>query len=185
MMKTTLAACAAMVTLAGCAAPPINRTAAAPLETAGSVDLARYGGTWHEAARFPNSFERGCVAATATYTKRPDGLIGVRNVCIEADGAQKDAVGRARVVDAQTNAKLKVSFFGPFWGDYWILDLAPDYSWSLVGEESGRYLWILTRAERIDEALKADLVARLKARGYNTDALYWNPGRGAAAEGAR
>lgn len=157
--------------------PPVNRAAAPPLASVAQVDLERYGGLWHEAARLPNQFERGCVAATATYTKREDGLIGVRNVCTKADGAQADANGRAKIVDAASNAKLKVSFFGPFFfGDYWVIDLAPDYSWAIVGEPRGRYLWVLTRAERIDEALKAELVGRVQAKGYNPAALYWNPG---------
>ncbi len=180
MTRSFVAPIVAAFALTACmSAPPVNRTAAEPLSTVAQVDLSRYIGLWHEAARLPNQFERGCVAATATYTQRPDGMIRVRNACTKADGSVDDIIGRARVVDTTTNAKLKVSFFGPFWGDYWVLDLAPDYSWALVGEETGRYLWVLTRAERIDAATKADLVERLKARGYDTDALYWNPGPGA------
>jgi apolipoprotein D and lipocalin family protein len=177
MIRSVAALAIAALVLTACmGAPPVNRTSAEPLTTAAQVDLARYVGLWHEAARLPNQFERGCVAATATYTQRPDGMIGVRNACTKADGSVNEVNGRAKVVDAATKAKLKVSFFGPFWGDYWVLDLAPDYSWALVGEGSGRYLWVLTRAEKIDDALKDELIGRLKARGYDTDALYWNPG---------
>ena len=180
MIRSLLTPIVAAFALTACmGVPAVNRASAEPLTAAAQVDLARYVGLWHEAARLPNQFERGCVAATATYTQRPDGMIGVRNACTKSDGSVNVVNGRAKVVDTATDAKLKVSFFGPFWGDYWVLDLAPDYSWALVGESSGRYLWVLTRAERIDDALKVDLVARLKARGYDTDALYWNPGPGA------
>ncbi|MDX2235234.1 MAG: lipocalin family protein [Hyphomonadaceae bacterium] len=165
----------AAVAVAGCSSfQPVQRAEQPPLQAVESVDLARYRGLWHEQARLPNWFERGCVAATATYTERPDGLIGVRNVCTKADGGTEDAVGRARVVDAVSNAKLKVSFFGPFWGDYWVIDLAPDYSWVIVGEPSGRYLWVLTRAPAIDAGQKADFLARIAAKGYRTDRLIWN-----------
>lgn len=177
MSRRLLAAALVLLAVAACAdAPPVNRAQEVPLTTVEKVDLARYGGLWHEAARLPNQFERDCVAATATYTTREDGLIGVTNVCTKADGSRETARGRAKVADIQTNAKLKVSFFGPFFGDYWVLDLAPDYSWALVGEGTGRYLWVLTREERVSDAVKADLIERLKARGYRTEALYWNPG---------
>jgi apolipoprotein D and lipocalin family protein len=170
---------AAALVLAACVnMPPVNRVADAPLAAVERVDLERYAGLWHEAARLPNQFERDCVAATAAYTRRPDGLIGVRNVCIKADGAEEDVEGRAKVVDPATNAKLKVSFFGPFFvGDYWVIDLALDYSWAIVGEPRGRYLWVLTRAPKVDDATKAALSARVAARGYDAAKLYWNPGR--------
>lgn len=162
-----LAACVSM------AAP--NRDPDRPLQTVARVDLDRYLGEWREAARLPNSFERDCVGATATYSRRPDGLIGVRNVCIKADGDREVAEGRAKVADPATNAKLKVSFFGPFFfGDYWVIDLAPDYSWAIVGEPRGRFLWVLTRSTTLDPALKADLAARVEALGYRTDVLIWN-----------
>lgn len=169
---------AAVAFVAGCVnMPPVNRAPEPPLAAVERVDLARYAGLWHEAARLPNSFERDCVAATATYTQREDGLVGVRNVCTKADGSTSDVDGRAKIVDAASNAKLKVSFFGPFFvGDYWVIDLAPDYSWAIVGEPRGRYLWVLTRAEKIDDAMKADLIARVRAKGYDPDALFWNPG---------
>lgn len=178
MIRHILAAALASLALSACVnAPPVNRAATSPLQTAASVDLERYAGLWHEAARLPNQFERDCIAATATYSRRDDGLVGVRNVCTKSNGKVSSVDGRAKIVDTTTNAKLKVSFFGPFFfGDYWVLDVAADYSWALVGEGSGRYLWVLTRAETVDDATKADLIARLQAHGYRTEALYWNPG---------
>jgi apolipoprotein D and lipocalin family protein len=160
------------------------RAAQPPLESVAAVDLDRYAGLWHEQARLPNWFERGCVAATAEYARRPDGLIGVRNVCTREDGATSDVDGRAKIVDAASNARLKVSFFGPFFfGDYWVIDLDADYRWVIVGEPRGRYLWVLTRAPEIDAATRAALTARVAALGYRTDALVWNAG--ASGAGAR
>jgi apolipoprotein D and lipocalin family protein len=164
-----------LVLLSACVEPPVNRTSGQPLQVE-QVDLDRYLGRWHEAARLPNNFEERCVAATADYSRREDELIAVRNVCTEADGSTRDAVGRARPIGLPGEGKLEVSFFGPFWGDYWVLDLAPDYSWSIVGEPEGRYLWILTREETLSPALKEDLRARAAALGYQTDLLIWNEG---------
>lgn len=171
------------LSLAACQGPPVNRMAATPLTTVPSVDLNRYAGVWFEVARFENSFEKGCVGVTATYGRNPDGTISVTNRCRmkTLDGEENVAEGVARVVDTTTNAKLAVSFFWPFEGDYWVIGLAEDYSWALVGEPSGRYLWILSRAARLSPELKADLVGRLDAMGYNTQAIYWTPQAPAAA----
>lgn len=117
---------------------------------------------------------RGCEGVTADYVKRPDGLIAVTNSCHEGgpDGAVRVSEGRAKVVADSNNAKLKVSFFGPFYvGSYWVLDHAADYSWSIVGEPSGRYLWILTRTALPDATLRAELVSRVAALGYDTSML--------------
>ena len=123
----------------------------------------------------PNRFEKNCEGVTAEYALRDDGLISVVNTCRKGavDGPVKRANGRARIVDANSNAKLEVSFFGPFWGDYWILDLDEDYSLSLVGEPAGRYLWILSRTPTIADDVRNDAIAKLAALGYNTDALYF------------
>lgn len=164
-----------LLLLSACVEPRVNRSSGQPLPVA-SVDLDRYVGRWHEAARLPNSFEERCVAATAEYARREDGLISVRNVCTEADGSTRDAEGRARTTGQPGEGKLEVSFFGPFWGDYWVLQLAPDYSWSIVGEPEGRYLWILTREQTLSAAQKEDLRARAAAMGYQTDLLIWNEG---------
>ena len=159
----------------GCASPPVNRTSEAPLTTVQNVDLDRYLGRWYEIARFPNSFEKNCEGVTADYALRDDGLIRVVNTCRKdsASGKIETAKGRARIVDEQTNAKLEVSFFSPFWGDYWILDLADDYSLSLVGEPSGRYLWILSRTPTISQETKETALSKLEAMGYNVSALYY------------
>lgn len=143
------------------------------LEVVESVDLERYLGRWYEIASYPMYFQRGCTATTADYSLRDDGLIKVINSCRKGslDGKLKQAKGRAKVVDTATNAKLKVSFFGPFWGDYWIIDLDPDYQWAVVGGPKRKYLWILSRTPRMDDALYDEIVSRLPAKGYDPKGL--------------
>ncbi len=140
-------------------------------DPAKAVDLQRYLGRWYEIARYEQRFERGCHDVTADYALLPSGSISVVNRCRKPGGKISEARGRARVVDRATSAKLKVSFFGPFWGDYWILDHADDYSWSIVGEPSGRYLWILARAPRPPETLVRKLIQRTESMGYDTSML--------------
>src|SRR5574338_1323231 len=143
-------------------------------EPAKSVDLQRYLGVWFEIARYDQRFERSCAAGvSATYSLRADGSINVVNRCRRSDGSIKEAVGRAKIVDRTTNAKLKVSFFGPFYGDYWILDHADDYSWSIVGEPSGRYLWILSRRSNPSPDFVRQLVRRAQELGYGTRPLLY------------
>ena len=147
-------------------------------EPAKSVDLQRYLGVWFEIARYDQRFERSCTAGvTATYSLRADGSINVVNRCRRSDGSIKEALGRAKIVDRTTNAKLKVSFFGPFYGDYWILDHADDYSWSIVGEPSGRYLWMLSRRSNPGQAAIQELVRRAQGLGYDTRPLIYTEQR--------
>lgn len=171
-MKRTAGLLWVLVT-AGCGPATTERLHLPPLETVAHVDLSRYVGTWFEIANFPQSFQRGCTATTATYTLRPDGEIDVLNRCRKGsiDGKEKTALGRARVVDRATNAKLEVSFFRPFWGDYWIVDLADDYSYAVVGHPGRDYLWILSRTPTMPGATYESIVQRLKARGYETSRL--------------
>ena len=158
--------------LFGCATTT-QRLGLPPLTTTAKVDLARYVGTWYEIASFPQWFQRGCTATTATYTARADGDIDVVNRCRKGspDGDEKVATGRARVVDPTTNAKLEVSFFRPFWGDYWIVDLGPDYDYAVVGHPSRDYLWILARTPTMASDLYDAILQRLDALGYETARL--------------
>ena len=144
-----------------------------PLQVAPSVDLSRYAGKWYEIARLPNRFQRDCAgSATATYTLRPDGKITVVNECRKADGRRKSATGTARVAEAKgPNTKLKVTFFWPFSGKYWIIDLDPDYRWAVVGEPSRKYLWILSREPRLDEDVYGRILERTKRQGYEIGRL--------------
>jgi apolipoprotein D and lipocalin family protein len=151
-----------------------------PVSPVEQVDLSRYCGTWYEIARFPNWFQRKCTCCTsAEYSILKDGRIKVVNRCQKADGSYSVAEGIAKKEDPKgSNAKLKVRFapswlgWIPFvWGTYWIIDLAPDYSYAVVGEPSRKYLWILSRAKKIDQAQYEKIVGRLKGMGYDTDKL--------------
>lgn len=162
-----------LATLAtACAAQPVYRSSTAPLPVA-SVELPRYLGHWHEAARLPNRFEQGCIGASADYGQHPDGLISVINTCHQAEGGQRTAHGRARIAGEPGEGKLEVSFFGPFWAKYWVLERAPDYSWSIVGEPSGRYLWLLTRADSISAQERVYFESRIMALGYRPAEMVW------------
>ncbi len=143
------------------------------LETVPHVDLARYAGTWYEIASYPQRFQKGCTGTTATYTLRPDGSVEVLNRCARdsLNGRVTVARGRARVVDRASNAKLKVSFFWPFWGDYWIIDLGRDYEYAVVGHPSRKYLWILSRTPTMAPGVYEGILERLRGQGYDTGRL--------------
>jgi len=143
-----------------------------PLETVPQVDLNRYLGTWYEIATIPQSFQRGCTATTATYSLRKDGEVDVVNRCRKdsLDGPEKIARGRARATDS-TNAKLQVTFFWPFWGDYWIIQLGDQYEYSVVGHPNRGYLWILSRTPAMDPARYEAILSKLKEQGYDTSRL--------------
>jgi apolipoprotein D and lipocalin family protein len=152
---------------------------AAAVRTVDSVDLDRYLGEWVEIARFPNRFQRTCAGdVRATYLRRPDGRIDVINRCRTADRGVIEARGVARVVDSRTSAKLKVrfapallSFLPIVWGDYWILGLAPDYSWAVVGSPDREYLWILARTPNIAADRYAAAVDVARANRFAVDRL--------------
>jgi apolipoprotein D and lipocalin family protein len=157
-----------------------------PLPTVAHVDLARYQGTWHEIARLPMWFQRGCIRSTATYALRDDGTVSVINRCSTDDGGEKVAVGRAFVVDAATNARLEVEFDNLFSrllpgvarGDYWIIHLEPDYSLAIVGHPSRDYLWILARDAEIDAARYDAAVELTRRLGFPVDELVRAPAAG-------
>ncbi len=143
-----------------------------PLETVAHVDLGRYVGKWYEIARYPNRFEKECARdVTAEYATLPNGKISVVNTCLKSDGKAKQSKGSAVVVDKASNAKLSVTFFWPFSGKYWILDLGPQYEYAVVGEPSRRYLWILSRSKSMPEEQYREITSRLAAKGYDADKL--------------
>jgi len=160
------------IALVGC------RTPAPPLEVVADVDLERYTGTWYEIASFPQWFQRGCVATKATYQLRADGKIDVLNQCRDEtfDGELREAKGIAWVVDpSETNAKLEVQFFWPFAGDYWIIELDPDYRYAVIGDPSREYLWILSRTPTLAPEQYARVLERIEAHGYTLDRLQRTP----------
>jgi apolipoprotein D and lipocalin family protein len=141
------------------------------------ADLKRYTGTWYEIARFPNRFQEGCVGTSATYTLLEDGKIGVLNQCHKGtlEGEISSVKGKARVVDPKTNAKLKVSFFWPFSGDYWIIDLGEEYEYAVVGHPKRKFLWILSRRPEMDESLYTRILERLRTQSYDVSKLMKTP----------
>jgi apolipoprotein D and lipocalin family protein len=147
------------------------------LKTVEYVDVARYMGTWYEIAKFPQRFEKGLVGVTANYTLLPNGKVRVLNSGYKENfnGELKTAKGKAWVVDTSTNAKLKVSFFWPFAGNYWILELGKEYEYVVVGENSRKYLWILSRAPHMDEIFYNELVKRIQYLGFDVSKLEKNP----------
>ncbi len=174
MQRTGLLTTVAVaIVLVACSKTTTERLQLPPLEVVPKVDLERYLGTWYEIASYPQRWQEGCTGTTATYTLRSDGEIDVLNKCRKGslDGPEDVAEGRARVVDSESNAKLEVSFFWPFWGDYWIIDLGPDYEYAVVGHPSRDYLWILSRTPTLDHDTYAAILSRLEAKGYPLEPL--------------
>lgn len=149
------------------------RTLALP--TADSVDLASYAGRWYEIALLPNRFQRQCVADTEASYRADSGTIEVVNRCRVADGSIDVARGRAKVVPGSGNAKLRVTFFWPFYGDYWILALDPAYSEVLVGSPDRRYAWVLARRPDLPEARLQALLGKAQALGFDATAFRRTP----------
>ena len=143
-----------------------------PLQTVTHVDLNRYLGLWYEIGRYPNSFQKGCLGSTAMYTARPDGEINVLNGCRDKqDGSLREAKGRAWVVDSASNARLKVSFFWPFRGDYWIIDLGQEYEYAVVSTPNRKYLWILSRTPEMNPESLAKILENVEKQGFVRDNL--------------
>jgi apolipoprotein D and lipocalin family protein len=140
------------------------------LEVVPHVELEKYLGKWYEIAHLPAKFQEGCDETTATYTLLKDGSISVLNQSIK-DGKIKQAKGKAKVVDKNSNAKLKVTFFWPFYGDYWILKLGDNYDYSVVGTPNLRYLWILSRTPQMDDKLYSKLIEYAKSKGFDVNKL--------------
>ena len=163
-MLARLSLCAATALLAAsCASVP-------PPSTVASVDLGRYAGDWYEIESSPTWFQRGCTGTKAAYTPGPDGKIRVVNTC-RRNGKAAKIEGTARVVPGSNNSKLKVSFFWPFEGDYWILDLDPDYRWAAVGSPDRNYLWILAREQSLTPAVLEGIRERVAGQGYDISRL--------------
>jgi len=140
------------------------------LEVVPHVELEKYLGKWYEIARLPARFQEGCTETTATYALSEDGRISVLNEC-RKNGKLKQAKGKAKVVDKVSGAKLKVTFFWPFYGDYWIINLGEDYDYAVVGTPSRKYLWILSRTPQMDGKLYSQLLESVKSKGFDVNNL--------------
>lgn len=143
------------------------------LETVPYVDLERYSGKWYEIASFPQRFQRGCHSTTAEYTLSDKDYVIVENRCNKDSITGKESYikGKAFVVKNTGNAKLKVQFFWPFRGKYWIIDLAEDYSYAVVGHPNRKYLWILSRSPHMDRDIYNNIVRRTEEKGFDVSLL--------------
>ncbi len=171
-MKAILPSAAMLISLlfSGCASRP-------PLQTVPSVDLTRYAGKWYEIAKYPNWFQRNCAGGTtAEYTPNPDGSIRVVNRSRDKRGKPIAVDGRATVVPDSGNAKLKVSFGGPFSGAYWVIGLdEKNYTWALVGHPSRQFLWVLARQPELPAATYAGILDLAAHRGYDPKRIVRTP----------
>jgi apolipoprotein D and lipocalin family protein len=174
----SLLACILFVALASAASA--QETARTPLEAVPDVDLNRYMGTWYEIARLPFRFQSQCVGdVTATYTLLEDGNVQVVNRCRKQNGEISEAKGLARRASKDgPNSKLKVRFAPRFlsllpfvWGDYWIIVLAPDYTYAVIGEPNRKYLWVLSRTPSMDETALQRILEQVRERGYDLTGL--------------
>ena len=137
-----------------------------PLKTVGHVDVEKYLGRWYEIAKFPQGFEKDCTNVIANYSLRDDGKVSIVNSCLK-DGEPKFAEGIASIDDKNSNAKLDVQFQWPFSGKYWIIALAPDYSYAVVGHPNRKFLWILNRKPVMDSMTYNHLVLLAAGRGFD------------------
>ncbi len=170
-MKTIRLAGMALLIILSCA----NRTPMKNVDTTtvDRLELDRYLGTWYEIARFPHSFEKGLVGVTASYSMRDDGKIRVLNQGYKGtlEGKRSRAEGKAKIPDPSEPARLKVSFFLFFYGDYFVLELDEDYQWAMIGSSSPDYFWILSRTPRMDPGVYRMLLENADKRGYDLSRL--------------
>lgn len=164
MKKFVLIQIAVAINLFSCTAQP-------PLETVSKVDLRKYSGTWYEMCHLPAKFLDGCSCTTATYSLEADGHVKVFNKCLKDNGKWTSITGKAFAVTGTGNSKLKVQFFFPFRANYYIIDLADDYSYAVVGEPRRKYLWILSRTPQMDENLYNELVKKCGNKGFPVEFL--------------
>lgn len=147
----------------------------APLPTVNAVDLARYAGSWYEISKLPNRYQKQCVADTQAEYRLDGDIVRVINRCRTSTGELDDIKGRAKVVPGSGNAKLKVTFFWPFYGDYWVLALDPDYREVLVGAPDRKYAWILSRTPTLPQERVDALLQRAQALGFDAAAFVPTP----------
>jgi apolipoprotein D and lipocalin family protein len=156
-----------------------NNPTPAPLSTIATLNVPRYLGTWYEIAKYPNWFQKKCVANTnANYQLKSDGSLEVVNRCQLKNGEVSTAIGNAKQIGLAASAKLKVrfapawlSFIPAVWGDYWVIDLDDHYQVAVVSEPKREYLWILSRTPSVDAKVYAELLARLGKQGFDLSKL--------------
>ena len=127
-------------------------------------------GKWYEIARYDHRFEKGMTHVAATYSLQENGSIKVKNEGYK-NGKHKEVEGRAKQPNPADPGKLKVSFFLWFYSDYYVLDIDPDYRYVLIGSSSDKYLWIMSRDKTLSNEKQAELLDKLRVRGYDTEKL--------------
>jgi apolipoprotein D and lipocalin family protein len=150
-----------------------------PLMTTATLDVPRYMGTWYEIAKYPNWFQKKCVANTsAQYSLLPNGSVQVVNRCRKENGEFDQAIGEARQIGAATSPKLQVRFAPAWlswlpqvWGNYWVIDLNETYQLVAVSEPTREYLWVLSRTPEVSAEAYDALLLRLKAQGLSLERL--------------
>lgn len=144
------------------------------IQPVSDFDLQRYSGKWFEIARMDHVFERGMNDVSAVYTPKADGSVTVLNRGFKEEaGAWKQAEGRALFNGDVQTASLRVSFFGPFYGGYHVVELDPNYRWAMIVGNDRDYLWILAREKVLPEAVKVQLLNKARSLGFATDKLIW------------
>ena len=143
------------------------------METVASVDLQKYSGIWYEIASYPTVFQKGCTNTSAEYLLTDKNYVKVINRCNKdsINGIAKSIEGKAFIVKNTNNTKLKVQFFWPFKGDYWIIGLADDYSWAVVSHPNRKYLWILARSKTINDETYKKIIQLIVVKGLNPEKL--------------
>ena len=158
-----------LITLGTCSFAVAGPSRLPAVQTVAKVDPSRYMGRWYEIARLPNRFQNGCAGSYTDYSLRDDGQITVINSCHdEKDGSLRQVKGRAWVVDPDSKARLKVSFFWPFRSDYWIIKLGKEYDYTVVASPNRKYLWILSRTAVMNDDLYADIMKEVDLQGFDT-----------------
>lgn len=169
-MKNVLLLLCAFLGLSGCHAAQDSNTQTIDNSTVPVFDVRRFMGQWYEIARYEHRFEKGMTHVTATYSLQEDGSIKVKNEGYK-NGKHKEVEGRAKQPDPADSGKLKVSFFLWFYSDYYVLDIDSDYRYVLIGSSSDKYLWIMSRDKTLSKEKQAELLDKLRVRGYDTEKL--------------
>lgn len=169
MKKQLLQKIAKIVLIGSLLLKPTTTTLSQTLQTVPFVDLKKYAGKWYEIASYPQHFQKDCNCTTAEYTLSDKNYVIVENRCNKGNPKGKVSYikGKAFIVENSGNAKLKVQFFWPFKGKYWIIDLAEDYSYAVVGHPNRKYLWILSRTATMNENIYQQLISKIQEKGFD------------------